>query len=207
MGQLLGDKGNLCLTTTLGGLDAYSSPFNVRGSQFKNFPDSHPSPCHQFQDQSVSLILCSEDDLIDGFFFHDLPGHGSVVFEDLPKHWGITRIGEPLGACVYDEGKERAKKRKAESLCGLLETLGKVAQEGEDLLWGEQFCLPVTELGGKLGEKVQVVPERIFFSSSSCGSQEKILRLGILSWQTSFFVWVLKSDKALLRLSYYALFL
>jgi len=38
----------------------------------------------------------------------------------------------------------------------------------------------------ELGEKVEVIPERVFFSSSSCGNQEKTLRLEILSWQTSF---------------------
>jgi hypothetical protein len=122
------------LTTTLGCLDAYSSTVNVRGSQFKNLANSHPSPCHQFQDESVSLIWSPKDDLIHSFFFHDFPGDGSVVFEDLPKHWCITGIWESLIACVYDEGEKRAKKRKSESFGGLLESFSEVAQEGEDLL-------------------------------------------------------------------------
>jgi len=171
--QLLRYEGNLCLTTTFGCLDADSTPVNVRGSQFKHFPDSHPSPCHQFQDEPVSLVLSPEDDLIDGFFFHDLPGHGSVVLEDLSKHRCITGISEPLGACVYDEGEEGTKKGKAESLGGLLEPLSEVAQEGEDLLRGQGFCLPVTKLGSKLGEKVVVIPERVFFWNSFCGNLEK----------------------------------
>jgi hypothetical protein len=175
MSQLLRHKSDLGLTTALGRLNAYSPPVNVRGGQFKHFPDSHPSPSHQFQDKPVSLVLSPEDDLIDGFFFHDLPGHGSIVFEDFPKHGCITRIGEPLRASVYDEGKESTKKGKAESFGGLLESLGEVAQEGEDLLWGKGFGLPVTKLGRKLGEKVKVIPERVFFSSSSCGIQEKTL--------------------------------
>jgi len=187
MGQLLRDKNDLGLPTTLGCLDAYSSPVNVRGSEFKNFPDSHPSPCHQFQDEAISLILCPEDDLVDGFFLHDLPGHGSVVLENLPKHRCITGIWKPLGARVYDEGEKCAKKGKAESLGGLFESLSEVAQEGEDLLRGKGFCLPVTKLGRKLGEKMEVIPERVFFSNSSCGNQEKTLWLVILSWQTSFF--------------------
>ena len=134
MGQLLWYEGNLGLTTTLGCLNADSPPVNVRGGQFKHFPDSHPSPCHHFQDQPVSLILCPKDDLIDGFFLHDFPGYGSVVLEDLPKHWGITGIGEPLITCVYDKGEEGTKKGKAESFGGLLESLSEVAQEGENLL-------------------------------------------------------------------------
>jgi len=173
MGQLLRDKNDLCLPTTFGCLDADSTPVNVRGSQFKHFPNSHPSPCHQFQDESVSLVRSPKDDLIDGFFFHDLPGHRPVVLEDLSKHGCITRIGEPLRARVYDEGKEGTKKGKAESLGGLLESLSEVAQEGEDLLRGKGFRLPVTKLGRKLGEKVEVIPERVFFSNSSCGNLEK----------------------------------
>jgi hypothetical protein len=50
-----------------------------------------------------------------------------------------------------------------------------VAQEGEDLLWGKGFGLPVTKLGRKHGEKMKVIPESVFFSSSSCGIQEKTL--------------------------------
>jgi len=134
MGQLLRDKDDLGLPTTLGCLDADSTPVNVRGSQFKHFPDSHPSPCHQFKDEPVSLVRSPKDDLIDGFFFHDFPGHRSVVLEDLPKHWCITGIWEPLRARVYDKGEEGTKKGKAESLGGLLESFSEVAQEGEDLL-------------------------------------------------------------------------
>ena len=102
------------------------------------------------------------------------------------KHWGITGIWEPLRARVYDEGEKCAKKGKAESLGGLFESLSEVAQEGEDLLRGKGFRFPVTKLGRKLGEKVDVIPERVFFSNSSYGNQEKTLWLGILSWQTSF---------------------
>jgi hypothetical protein len=181
MGQLLRHKSDLCLTTTLGCLDIDSAAVNVRGRQFKNFSDSHPSTCHQFQDEPVSLILSPKDDLIDGFLFHDLPGDRPILFEDLSKHGGITRIGEPLGTRVYDEGEEATKKGKAESFGGLLESLSEVTQEGQDLLWGKGFCLPVTKQGRKLGEKVDVIPERVFFSNSSCGSQEKTLWLVILS--------------------------
>jgi len=72
----------------------------------------------------------------------------------------------------------------------LLESLSEVTQEGEDLLWGKGFGLPVTKLGREFGEKMKVIPERVFFSSSSCGIQEKTFQLGILSWQTSFLLWV-----------------
>ncbi|HSB03579.1 MAG TPA: hypothetical protein VLK23_00200, partial [Thermodesulfobacteriota bacterium] len=92
------------------------------------------SPCHQFQDEPVSLVLNPEDDLIDGFLFHDFPGDGSVVLEDLSEHRCITWIYEPLRARVYDEGEKGTKKGKAESFGGLLESLSEVTQEGEDLL-------------------------------------------------------------------------
>jgi hypothetical protein len=122
-------KGNLSLTTTLGRLNADSATVNVIGVQLKHFPDFHPSPGHLFQDEPVSLILCPKDGLVYGFPFHDLPRYGPVVFEDLPKHWGITGICEPLRARVYDKGEEGAKKGKAESLGGLLESLGQVTKK------------------------------------------------------------------------------
>jgi hypothetical protein len=56
-----------------------------------------------------------------------------------------------------------------------------MAQEGEDLLRGKGFRFPITKLGRKLGEKVEVIPERVFFSNSSCGNLEKTWWLGILS--------------------------
>jgi hypothetical protein len=69
----------------------------------------------------------------------------------------------------------------------LLGSLGEVAQEGENLLWGQGFGLPITNFAGKFGKKVEVIPERVFFSNSSCGNLEKTWWLGILSWRTSFF--------------------
>jgi hypothetical protein len=39
----------------------------------------------------------------------------------------------------YDEGEKSAKKRKSESLGGLLGSLGQVTQEGKDLLRGKGF--------------------------------------------------------------------
>ena len=130
MCQLLRYEGNLCLRPTLGSLNIDSATVNVRGGKFKHFPDSHPSPCHQFQDEPVSLIRSPKDDLIDGFLFHDLPGDRPIVFEDLSKHGCITGICEPLGTRVYDESEEGTKKGKAESFGGLLESLSEVSQEG-----------------------------------------------------------------------------
>ena len=57
----------------------------------------------------------------------------------------------------------------------MLGALGEVTQEGQDLLRGQGVHLSVTELGRKRGEQVEVIFERVFFSNSSCGSQEKML--------------------------------
>jgi hypothetical protein len=62
----------------------------------------------------------------------------------------------------------------------LLGSLGEIAQEGQDLLLGQGARFPITELGGKSCENVFIVPERVFFSSSSCGSLEKTDWLGKL---------------------------
>ena len=62
-----------------------------------------------------------------------------------------------------------------------MKSFGEAAQEGEGFLRCQGFCLPLTELVGELGEKMEVVPERVFFSNSACGNLEKTLRLEILS--------------------------
>jgi hypothetical protein len=104
----------------------------------------------------------------------------------------IRRGSELLIAGVYDEAEKGTEKRKAESFGGLLGPFGVVTQEGQDLFRGDGFPLPVTELGGEPCQKVFVVPERVFFSSSSCGNPENTSRPGTLSWQTSFFQRVIR---------------
>ena len=90
-----------------------------------------------------------------------------------------------LVAGVDDESKKGAEKRKAECFGGLLGPFGVVTQEGQDLFRGDGFPLPVTELAGKPCQKVFVISERVFFSSSSCGNPKNTLRPETLSWQTS----------------------
>jgi hypothetical protein len=170
MGQFLRDEGNLSLTTALGRLDDNPPPFNVTGPQVENFADSHPPSGHQFQDEPVSLIRSSENDFVHGFLFNNLPGNGLLVFEGFPEERRFARVHELLIAGVYDEAEEGAKKREAESLGGLPCSFGEAAQEGKDLFRGQGFSFSVTELGGKPCKKVFIVSDRVFFSSSSCGS-------------------------------------
>jgi hypothetical protein len=44
--------------------------------ELEDFADSHPSSNHQFQDEPVSYLRRSEDDLIDGFLFENVPVDG-----------------------------------------------------------------------------------------------------------------------------------
>jgi hypothetical protein len=76
----------------------------------------------------------------------------------------------------FNESKKGAEKRKAESFGGLPSPFGVVAQEGQDIFRGDGFPLPVTELGREPCQKVFVVSERVFFSSSSCGNPENASR-------------------------------
>jgi hypothetical protein len=161
---------------------------NIRGGQFQDFPDSHASSGHHFQDQPVSLVLCPEDDLVHGFLFHNRPGKRSLIFEHLPEYGRITGILKPLVAGVYDEAEKGAEKRKAESFGGLLGPFGVVTQEGQDLFRRDGVPLPVTELAGKSCQKVFVVPERVFFSSSSCGNPENTSQPETLSCQNLLFL-------------------
>lgn len=83
-----------------------SSPININGSQIEYLAHSHPSACHQFQDETVSLILRPEDDLIYGLLFCNLPRHRLEVFEDFSQYGRITRLLELLIPGVYEEGEE-----------------------------------------------------------------------------------------------------
>jgi len=73
------------------------------------------------------------------------------------------RILEPLITCIYDEGEKCTKKRKSESFGGLLGSLGEVTQERQDLLRGQGFRFPITELEREFSENESVVPARVFF--------------------------------------------
>jgi len=192
IGQFLWDEGDLCLPTALGCLNDDSSPLNIRRGQFQHFPDSHSSSGHHLQDKTVSFVLSPEDDLVHGFLFNDLPGNGPLVFERFAKEGRFAGVHELLIAGVDNEAEKGAEKRKAESFGGLLGPFGVVNQEGQDIFRGNRFPLPVTELGGKSCQKVFVVSERVFFSSSSCGSPENTSRPGTLSWQSSLFQRVIR---------------
>jgi hypothetical protein len=105
----------------------------------------------------------------------------------IPRNTGRSLlIPKFLIAGVYDEAEKGTEKRKAESFGELLGSFGVVTQEGQNLFRGDGCPLPVTELGGEPCQKVFVVPERVFFSSSSCGNPESTSQPETLSSQTSF---------------------
>ena len=93
-----------------------------------------------------------------------------MVLECLPKEGGLAGIHELFAPGIYDEAEEGAKKGESEPFGGLPSSFGEAAQKGEDLLRGQGIPSPFTELGGKFCEKVFVIPDCVFFSSSSCGS-------------------------------------
>jgi hypothetical protein len=79
-------------------------------------------------------------------------------------------VHELLIAGVDDETEEGSKQGESEPFGGLACSFGETTQEGEDFLRGQGISFSVTELGGKLSKKVFIVPDCVFFSSSSCGS-------------------------------------
>lgn len=54
VGDLLGDKNNLMLFTTLWASEGELPVFNISGGQLQNLTDPHPTPSHEFENQSVS---------------------------------------------------------------------------------------------------------------------------------------------------------
>ena len=96
LGQLPRDENDLCLPAAFWVADSDLSVVNVTGGQAQNLPDSHTTPGHKFQDEPVSRIPRSKDDLVYSLFFKDLPLDRLGFLEDLPQHWGIAWILKPL---------------------------------------------------------------------------------------------------------------
>ena len=108
------------MTTTFGIPDDDLSALNVSGRQTKDLPDPHPAPCHELQDEAISMVACSEDNLIHCLFPKILPLDGLRIFENLPQYGRITRVLEPLIHRIYYEIEEGTKERITESFGGLL---------------------------------------------------------------------------------------
>ena len=83
----LGNEDNFCLPVALWLSDHDFSVLDIYGCQFKNLTNPHPTPCHEFQDEAISQIICPEDYLVYSLLFNDLALEWLRGSENLSQYW------------------------------------------------------------------------------------------------------------------------
>jgi hypothetical protein len=106
VGQLLGDKDHFCASPALGISYGKFLIIHIHGGEFQDLAYPHTTPSHELQNKTVSYLSGSKDDLVNHFFFMDLPRSYLSRSEKLFQHRGITRILELSIQVVSDEVKE-----------------------------------------------------------------------------------------------------
>ena len=103
--HLLGDENNLTLFTTLWASEGEFPVFDIGGGQLQNLTDPHPTPGHEFKNQSVSWFDGAKDGLIHYFLFQDVPAGESWGSIEFLQHRGVTGASE-TGIEVFDDEVE-----------------------------------------------------------------------------------------------------
>ena len=123
------DEYHLRILSALWALDGELLIVHVIGGQFQDFSDSHAASGHEFQDQSVSELRRSENDLIHGLLFDNIPQDGLAGPVDLPEHRGITRVLNGSIEVGPDEVEESLEVGITAMLRLLLTALSDLAQK------------------------------------------------------------------------------
>ncbi len=123
------DEYHLGILPALWALDGELLIVHVIGGQFQDFPDSHAASGHELQDQSVSELRRSENDLIHGLLFDNVPQDGLAGPVDLPEHRGIARVLNGRIKVGPDEVEEGLEVGIAAMLRLLLSALSDLAQK------------------------------------------------------------------------------
>jgi len=92
--HLLRNEYMLTSFSTFGVLERKLPVLYISRSQFQHFSDSHPTPGHQFQDESVSWLVCPEDDFIDDVLFNNFPRGNGFCLEHFTQNWSGTWVVE-----------------------------------------------------------------------------------------------------------------
>ena len=105
--HLSGNEHDLSVLAALWALDNKLLVIYISGSELQDFPDSHPSSGHQFQDESISYLRRSEDDFVDCLLLDNVPVDGFARPIEPPQHRGITGIPNGRIEIGPDEIEER----------------------------------------------------------------------------------------------------
>ena len=90
--HLTKNEHDLNVLATLCALDRKFLVICISGGELQDFADSHAASGHELQDQPVSDFRRSEDDLIHGLLFDNIPEDGLPGPVDFPQHRDIARI-------------------------------------------------------------------------------------------------------------------
>jgi hypothetical protein len=109
---------------------------NIIGNDFQDFPDSHRTACHQFQNQPVSHLVGPKDDFIHGFLFQDVKLGFYLCAEQLAQHRRIAWVDEIRIEVVF--GKiEKCQQAGESSAFGLgIPTFGELVHKVQDVVNG-----------------------------------------------------------------------
>ena len=90
--HFLWNEDKLHLFSAFGISDEYVPIFDVVSREFRDLTHPHATTYHEFEDKTVPLILCSEDNFIYDILFQDFPMNSPLFFENLPQNRRIARI-------------------------------------------------------------------------------------------------------------------
>jgi hypothetical protein len=127
------DKNDLSVLAALWALDGQLQVGDIFGRELQDFTDPHSASGHQFQNEPVSHLRRSKDDLIHRLLFDNLPVDGFARPIDLPQHRsiaGVLNAGIQVGLDEVEKGFEVGV---AAVLCLLLSAFGDLVEEREDL--------------------------------------------------------------------------
>ena len=107
VGHFLWNEYVLTFLAAFGVLEGQFPAVDISGPQLQDLAHSHSTSGHQFQDQTVSLFDCREDDFVDHVFFDDLPGNDGSGSEHLFEHRvvaGVAEIGIDIDSDEVEKG-------------------------------------------------------------------------------------------------------
>jgi hypothetical protein len=102
--------------------------FNILRLQF------HAAAGHKLEQETIPWFGCAKDDLINHFFFNDVPTGKLCLPEEFPEYGGIARIFQFLVYGVADEVEESREERLANASGSLSCILGRLIEKGQDFI-------------------------------------------------------------------------
>ena len=109
LNHLSQDEDDFSILAALWALDRQLLVADIFRSELQDFTASHAASRHELQDKAVSHLRRPEDNLINRFFFDDIPVDGFAGSIDLPQHRGIAGIlnaGLEVGPDEIEKGLE-----------------------------------------------------------------------------------------------------